>query len=1356
MATKRAGVRTSRVAVRALACLAVIPVGLGPSMIAFAQADTSTDPATTETAAPTTAAATIPTTAATTTTTTVSTTAPSPTIGTPTSTDATTATSTTVESAVTTQVATTGASPTTTGDPSTGTTVEPPLPTAPTSNPSAPSSTVAADPTAGSAATMPSTTVPISALPISTVEPATTVPESTTTVPGPSLLNIVVPPPTETVWTLGLEYIGGTTYTGPYQLYLRNFIAGTTVSLRDGEVSGPLVRALGADYPVRVEMGSSYDPAFPFRWECTGSDSGLQTATTEQFTPTVSDFDATMDCVFIIDNTNPPTIDIVTEVEGDPAGDVSFDYDVRYNFFGDWPIGGHAGGDGTTATYAGLAGFRIEITATPIGATPATTETVIECRDAGGGFITSSTTTVSLSPANGTTSTCTATHTVPATLTIVEDVVPDDPTAPAASYSTGSRVVTGPTTWTLADGESESFVFPTSSFTAPRFTRNEVPGWDLTRVECLEDLGGGATAPYTDFTTSLGPTQGSASFPLPPPGTDLICRFVAEPAGPPSLDLDVSVNAIDLSAYADIDVEVRDVGGALVDTITVAPTGGGQNLLLDTGASSFTLEVLDDQGLSVDWNCGGTTSSTDTITFATILGETTSCTLELAEPFPTGAGSILLTKDEDPDNGEGFDITVKLGDFVVGAGRITEGGPGLSIPAVADGVYTVIEEGRFTDYQLTAVDCTNGTPSSITRTIIPGGEDTSPVRRGEFTLDTRAPGSADVSCTLTNTPSTDPAIIRIETVSEPGGADTFDYSIDPAGSVTTGTATFTQGDGDSASRGVEAGTFFTIAQNDDPGFATTVSCFLTAGGTPDLQPGLEGYVFAEPGVDYTCRFVNTAIAVPTATLELVTEVEPDTGVTFSYDLTPPAEILAPSPTTVDQIDGDTATLTTTAGSAITITHTSPFGYDTTSACVDGPTTISTGAATITYTPADASSVRCTFTHRRLPSLTIIESVTPDGLGAPAAEFSVGPAGNLAAGPSSFVLADDQQQTLLLDAGTTTTVNRDGPVELTPLGPVVCVETLPGGGVVAYTPTFAADGFVTVTADYGDAISCSFRSVPSPPPTALVNVVSSAGFGIVDDFTYAVEPVASVIGPTAFVNATDETTSFDVRVGGDITITQALPTGAYVTTVECSDDVGTVLWTGDEAVVISPGAAETITCVFDNQPLPPSVVVRTVTDPAVPPATTLFDYVVEPVGSILSGTAPFAQGNDEETTFVFDPAVVFGPTPPTITQAADAGYATRVGCFDPITETEPAIWISGLTIQPAPSAGQTLACVFENTAVAPVSYEISIDVAVDTGVVDVGDRYSFFTQVSGPGVEGDAGTGTDRTCSCSATTPSPST
>ena len=39
--------------------------------------------------------------------------------------------------------------------------------------------------------------------------------------------------------------------------------------------------------------------------------------------------------------------------------------------------------------------------------------------------------------------------------------------------------------------------------------------------------------------------------------------------------------------------------------------------------------------------------------------------------------------------------------------------------------------------------------------------------------------------------------------------------------------------------------------------------------------------------------------------------------------------------------------------------------------------------------------------------------------------------------------------------------------------------------------------------------------------------------------------------------------------------------------------------------------------------------------------------------------------------------------------------------------------------------------------------MTIDVVVETGVVDVGDRYSFFTPVSGAGVVGDAGAGTDR-------------
>ena len=249
-------------------------------------------------------------------------------------------------------------------------------------------------------------------------------------------------------------------------------------------------------------------------------------------------------------------------------------------------------------------------------------------------------------------------------------------------------------------------------------------------------------------------------------------------------------------------------------------------------------------------------------------------------------------------------------------------------------------------------------------------------------------------------------------------------------------------------------------------------------------------MFAEAGLDYTCRFVNTAIAVPTATLELVTEVEPDTGINFSYELTPSAEVVAPSPTTVDQTDGDTATLTTTAGAAVTISHTTPFGYATTAACVDGPTTISTGAATITYTPADGSTVRCTFTHRRLPSFTIIESVTPDGIGAPEATFSATARRQCRVRSELFPLRDDQQETLLLEAGTSSSVRRDGPTELTPPARSSCVETLPGGGISGYVPTFSADGFVMVTAGYGDAITCSFRSIPSPAPVLRVRNVAT--------------------------------------------------------------------------------------------------------------------------------------------------------------------------------------------------------------------------------------------------------------------------
>ena len=388
-------------------------------------------------------------------------------------------------------------------------------------------------------------------------------------------------PPVETLWTLGVVYTGGTTYTGPYQLYLRAQFGGTTVALRDGEVSAPIVRRPGFAEYVRVEMGSSYDPGFPYRWECTGDVSGLSVGTTEQFVPAIDPMDSTMDCVFIIDNTDPPTVNVVTTVDGDPAGDVSFDYAVDYNFFGTWPIAAYSGSDGTSRAVEGVAEFPIRITATPTGATPATTQTDIRCYDAADNYITGYGSTVSIAAsglAAGAVVTCRAIHTVPATIAIVEDVVPDDPSAPPASYTKRSfTTVENVNNWNLADGETQTFVFRTSFFGDATFSRDEVPGWDLTGIDCMEDLGGGVMSPYSAYSVDLGVSRGTLSVPLPAPGTDLICRFVAEPAGPPSVQVALGVNAVDLSAYSDFDVEVRDSGGVLIEPEQMEPLMGTED-----------------------------------------------------------------------------------------------------------------------------------------------------------------------------------------------------------------------------------------------------------------------------------------------------------------------------------------------------------------------------------------------------------------------------------------------------------------------------------------------------------------------------------------------------------------------------------------------------------------------------------------------------------------------------------------------------------------------------------------------------------------------------------------------------------
>jgi hypothetical protein len=1263
-----------------MSCLAVVPIGLGPTVVAFAgsarpsttEPTATTEPAPTPTVpsttvAPDTTASTTPvpttppvTTAVATSTTVApaepptatSTSEPSPDTSTPDTSTPGTSTPGTSTPENTTPGTSTPAS--TTIDPASTVTPSTSVPTAASSTTvdQQPATTDAGATPAASSTVVPTSDATGSAGPEST----TTIPTSTsTTITTPGPLRAPAPPsaaPPNTMWTLGLRYLGGTTYTGTFDLYLRARFGGTTVELTDGQVSLPLERRTGFDEYVRVEMGSSYVAAFPFTWECTGDVSGTQIGTTQQFTPAVDAMDATMDCVFIIDNTNPPVVDVISEVLGDDTGTVSFDYSIDYASYDRVNVTSFGGGDGTTGSAAGLAGFSLGVTATDAATNPPNVQSTARCVDAGGGYVSNGYSGSVSTPRDHMTSgariTCTFTHVVPSTLTIIEDVVPDDSTAPAADYSiTRFRTIENLSAWQLSDGQTQTFTLRPDYSGNATITRTEVPGWDLDRVDCVHDVGG-SVQPYTDYDVTLGSTSGRAAFPSPPPGTDIVCTFVAVPAGAPSVLVKVEPNVIDESAYDDFVVEVRDDGGSLLQTITAAPSGGAQTEPLPSGGT-YAVTIINPQGLDITWTCDGVVTTDPIASFPTILGETADCTLALVEPIPTGTTTLSLRKNEDPDYFyfQNYGVEVNNGDYRIASGVIAEDEPALVITGLAAQTLTITETSRNSGYELASVVCTNVVSTSpITRrAYIDGPTDGNLIREGVFSID--FVDGVDIDCLLTNSPSTATSILRVETITDPAASSQqFDYSIDPAALVPVD-PTFSQGDGDEASREVAGGEFYTVTQSPVAGFATESACFPTSG-IPFYSDDLEAGTYVENDVDYTCRFINTFAP---ASLTVGVDVEPDDpAIDTQVSVDRAGSYVATDDTTISG-DGSVVASTLVDGT-YTISLEYPYAQHVTGVvgvgCTQGVTTVQTvgGVPTtrttiITAEISGGADVSCTATLEVAPQVAQITVVTdvPHGL-APTAGYDVAPSADVI-GAATFAHIGSDSSTFDVDIGPAFTITQS-----LPAGYTVSAECVDALSVDVATGTSA----VTFTPADADDITCTFTLTPESPTVTVRTVTVPATTGGTPAFDYAVSPDGGFSGATSpFSQSHDDETT----------------------------------------LVLDPHA---------------------VFDPA--------DFF---------GVSPYP-----------------GPGVPAITQDPHADHTTRVGCYDADTATEPASYADALVVSPALVPGQNVVCIFENRLDAPSTYSVTIDAIVSTGVVDVADRFSFVTSLAGPGLRGPIATGAPQT------------
>lgn len=1172
-----------RAALRLMSCLAVVPIGLGPSVVAFADVAAPADTTTTTTSPP-----------VETTTTTVAPTTTAPPVDSTTTTSApdstTVASTTTVPPIATTTVPATSEPVATTVDPGATTSTDAPSATTSTIVPGPTTTVTTIDPVSGatsppttdasSTSDVPSPTSTVSSVPATTSAATTDVAASSSTVPPstkpPALPGIVPDPPAAagdpTDWTVGLEPMNRYGYPLTWSLSVSR-----TVSTRDafdlapGEQSTPVSRDDGRSYVVQA-TGNNINNLDKL-WSCVGDDTTTpQTSTAAFLFPAVSVDDLTMDCTLTMSNPTPSQLIITHRYDDAPAATAT--YDVSYNT----TLGGTPGVGGTLATgdsttLSSWQNIPLLISTTGIAGA---VWTDLNCTNSTGDLFVpwnrfrAEAEIYNFQMRAGEATTCEFVYSSLGTITVLDDIVPDSAAGTVGvSYSVtpAAEIAVGPSDFSLLDGQSETLSINDNERVF--LTRQPLPEFVLDDFGCVKLLAGGGSEIYNP--TGSWSSSGNASLSFRPrAGEDFVCTFTSSPAGPPEVRVEQSIVVIDPTAFDDLQVEVRDLTSNLVIATLDASTGG-TFVLPERG--SYSLTVLNPQGLDVSWSCGSGTGASTTID--AVRGQSFGCTATLDENPPAGTGTLTIEKVTSPDPARSYGVDVLLGAYPIDADRISEGSAML-VTDLAAGTYTIFEETPI-NQNLTSVDCGLAATSTITRT--PASEDGQSIWSNRFTVEV-ADGD-DVTCELTNELVTPPSVVEVYIDIDPSdGTEAYSISVSPTSAVVAGPTTQSLVGGNFASFFLANDTEVTITQTALTGFVTLSSCGFVS--TTSLSqtfttPALGGTTF--------CNFENGAVDPQ---IEVFTSTVP-AGPTpvFDYTAAPGASVA-----TFSQAHGESTVVEFELGAGDpTITQTPVAGYVTLSGCGDplfgdGITLTESDSATVMASSGD--ELVCVFENRLASaSLTVGVDHTPD---APSVQTDVEGSGNGG-------LPDPLFDNLIItgDGTSTATPLADGLYTIDLLYPFgLAATSVDGAGCVLGSSSLEeVDGFIEfvrteirATITGGIDVNCTANLEPFVHPTAI-NVTTFGPIGETADFDYEVTPTADVISGAEFSNNIDESTLVSVTSGTPITISQTGPTGFDVT-VECTDSFGVNTWTGTNSVTVNPLPLDIIECTFTNTAIPSGV------------------------------------------------------------------------------------------------------------------------------------------------------------------------
>ncbi len=635
---------------------------------------------------------------------------------------------------------------------------------------------------------------------------------------------------------------------------------------------------------------------------------------------------------------------------------------------------------------------------------------------------------------------------------------------------------------------------------------------------------------------------------------------------------------------------------------------------------------------------------------------------------------------------------------------------------------TTITEGIPAGYALASATCTG---------LGSGGTAVPNLATGALVLDAAATAAgSNIACTFTNTKLPTVTLTKISN----GGVGGFTFTGNNGWASQTIT-TVTSGTGVSGALQTltTAATSTTITEGIPVGYVlVSATCSgLGSGGTavPNLATGalvLDAAATAA-GSNIACTFTNTKR--PTVTL-----TKTSNGGVGGFTFTGNNGWASQTITTVTSGTGVTGALQTltAAATATTITEGIPAGYALASATCTGlgsggtaVPNLATGALVLdAAATAAGSSISCTFTNTKLPTVTLTK-ISNGGVGGFTFTGTNGWASQTITTLTSGTGVTGALQTLTA-AATSTTITEGIPAGYA-LASVTCTGLGSGGTAVPNLATGALALDAAAIAA-GSNIACTFTNTKRP--TITLTKISN---GAVGAFTFTgtngwtSQTITTVTSGTGVTGAIQTLTAASAAT----TVTETIPAGYVLASVTCGGlgSGGTAtpnLATGAVAFnAAATAAGSNITCTFTNTKLP-TVTLTKISNGGVGGFTFTGDngWASQTITTVTSGTG--VTGATQTLTAASTITTITEAIPSTFLLAS----ATCTGIGSGGTAT-PNLATGALVLNAAATAaGANITCTFTNTKLVPAMTVVKS--ASTAGPVSVGNIITYTFKVTNTG------------------------